>query len=361
MSKHAILVTWGYCPTASLTKKRHWRFTRRPTPSFLRSALGWNKPRRPKQQTNNPHVHVGLPGRSFGIAAFLHALLVSAAILALFCYWFAVADRYHIFLYNHLDATPFDAITTSRYLMAGLVADGAVLVVYGLGCWFAGRLAGVWYHEYRPPAWWRVWLICLPLLCIGIPAITTTVNAPTLSFWLAAACAAVTCIGLAVALMPGDLAARRPGRLLWIALAGIGLTPVLMLLRAVELPQRGLLTMPLALLFALGGVVFSAAWMGGMVLVSRRLRRPMPSTAAMLLAAVAINYLLLPLIHHLLFTPSAYRYITSGSNFFAFELSVQIVCWLVASGFALTASRFGHSSSDGSHESAVEVRDEPDR
>ena len=112
--------------------------------SFLRSALGWNKPGRPQQQTNDPHAHVGLPGCSFAIAPLFHALLVSAAILAFFYYWFAVADRYHIFLYKHLDATPFDAITTSRYVMAGLVADGAVLVIYGLGCWFAGRLVGVW-------------------------------------------------------------------------------------------------------------------------------------------------------------------------------------------------------------------------
>jgi hypothetical protein len=275
------------------------------------------------------------------LSASVQAPLVSAGILALFYYWFAVADRYHVFLYNHLDATPFDAITTSRYLMAGLVADGAVLVIYALACWFAGRFAGVWRREYRPPVWRRVWLCCLPLLLIGIPAITATVNAPTLPLWLGLACAAVTCAGLAVALMPGELASRRPDRLLWLALAGTALTPVLLMLRAVELPQRGLLTMPAALTLALGGVIGSIVWLAGMIIVGRRLRWPLPSPAAMLLAAFAVVYLLLPLAHHLLFTPPAYRYITSSSNFFAFTVLVQVVCWCVAGALALAAHRIG--------------------
>jgi hypothetical protein len=275
------------------------------------------------------------------LSASVHALLVGAGVLGLFYYWFAVADRYHIFLYNHLDATPFDAITTSRYLMAGLVADGAVLVIYTLACWFAGRFVGMWRRTYRPPAWWRVWLCCLPLLLIGIPAITTTVNAPTLPLWLGLACAAVTCAGLALALMPGDLAARRPDQLLWIALAGAGLTPLLILVRAVELPAQGLLTWPAALALAAGGMAISVLWLAGLALVGRRWRRPLPSAAAILLAAGALTYLLLPLAHHLFFTPPAYRYITSGSNFFAFSPFVQSLCWVLAAALALAAGRLG--------------------
>jgi hypothetical protein len=245
--------------------------------------------------------------------------------------------------------------------MAGLVADGAVLVLYGLGCWFAGRLAGVWYHEYRPPVWRRVWLLCVPPLLIGIPAITTTVNVPTLPLWLAITCAAVTSIGLAVALMPGDLAARRPGELLWVALAGIGLTPVLMLLRAVELPQRGLLTIPVALVLAVSGVVASTTWLAGMVFAGRRLRLALPAPATMLLAAFAICYLLLPLVHHLFFTPAVYRYITSGSNFFAFTLPVQFTCWFVAAALALAAHRMGRLVIVEVHVTPTEANCEPDR
>ena len=43
-------------------------------------------------------------------------------------YWFAVANRYVIFLHAHLDATPFDDVTRSRYWIAGLVASGIVMV-----------------------------------------------------------------------------------------------------------------------------------------------------------------------------------------------------------------------------------------
>jgi len=40
--------------------------------------------------------------------ALLHAVPISLFVLGLFYYWFDVADRYAIFLYGHLGATPFD-------------------------------------------------------------------------------------------------------------------------------------------------------------------------------------------------------------------------------------------------------------
>jgi hypothetical protein len=88
-------------------------------------------------------------------------------------------------------------------------------------------------------------------------------------------------------------------------------------------------------------VAASVVWLGGLVLLGRRLRLALPSPTAMLLAVFAICYLLLPLLHHLLFTPSAYRYITSSSNFFAFTFLTQLICWFVASALALTADRIG--------------------
>lgn len=60
-------------------------------------------------------------------AALLHAVPICLFILGLFYHWFAVADRYAVFLYEHLGATPFDDVTSSRYWMSGLVASGAVV------------------------------------------------------------------------------------------------------------------------------------------------------------------------------------------------------------------------------------------
>lgn len=54
--------------------------------------------------------------------AALHATPVAVLVLGLFYHWFAVADRYAVFLYDHLGATPFDAITSSRLLAP--LADG---------------------------------------------------------------------------------------------------------------------------------------------------------------------------------------------------------------------------------------------
>ena len=98
-------------------------------------------------------------------------------------------------------------------------------------------------------------LCALPLI-VGIPAITMTRNTPTLPLGLAAACVVATLAGLALALLPGEWAARRPVDLTWLAFDGLGLMPILLLLRSVELPGRGVsVSMPLAVLFAIGGLL----------------------------------------------------------------------------------------------------------
>ena len=68
----------------------------------------------------------------FRCASLLHAVPISLFVLGISYYWFAVADRYAIFLYGHLGATPFDEVTSSRYWMGGLVAAGFVLLGYAV-------------------------------------------------------------------------------------------------------------------------------------------------------------------------------------------------------------------------------------
>ena len=133
-------------------------------------------------------------------SAALYAAPVSAAVLGLFYYWFAVADRYSVFLYEHLGATPFDATTSSRYWMCGLVAAGIVMLIYISVNWVLGRIARRRDEAYRPPSWHRVWLACAIPLIVGIPAITMTFNQPVLPLSLALACAMAT------------LASRSPGK-----------------------------------------------------------------------------------------------------------------------------------------------------
>jgi hypothetical protein len=277
--------------------------------------------------------------------ALAAAVPISLFVLGLFIYWFAIADRYVIFLYGHTArgiplAQPFDAMTRSRYGMTGLVAAGAVMVIYAAVNWVLGRLANRRGQDYRPPAWWRVWVLCALPLIVGIPAITMTRNLPTLPLGLAAACVIATLAGLALALLPGEWAARRPVDLTWLAFDGIGLMPILLLLRSVELPGRGVsVTMPLAVLLAVGGLMVGIAWLGIMTGLRCHARRSTPPAGALLAAGLCISYLLMPLVHHLLATPPGWRYISTASNFFAFSPLLQLVVFAVAAGLAIGITR----------------------
>src|SRR5574341_351648 len=276
------------------------------------------------------------PDRSRWLIASAHALPISLLILALFYYWFGVADRYAVFLYEHMGATPFDEVTASRYWMAGLVADGWVMVLYTAFNTAAGRL---WRERYIAPAW-RVWVVCAPFLAVGIPAITMTVNRPTLPVLNALECTAATLAGLIVAHMPGKLAAERPADLVWLAADGLALVPVLITLRVVELPRRGVGITPLvAGLVAAGSIIGGVIWLGLMTLARRRGHRLSPGAGAIFLAGLGESYILMPLAHHLFATPPGYPYITTASNFFAYDPFLQAAVLIIAGGLAWGAAR----------------------
>lgn len=278
-------------------------------------------------------------------AALWRAVPIVLFVLGLFYYWFAIANRYVIFLYGHKAngiplAQPFDEMTSSRYWMCGLVASGLVLLLYTAMEWVLGLLAARRRRPYAPPAWWQVWALCLLPLAIGIPLITMTVNTPTLPPLLAALCVATTLAGLALALWPGAWAAQRPGDLVWLAADGVGLMPTLLLLRTVELPGRGLaVTVPLAVLAAVGGTLLGIGWLGVMSGLRVWRRTSWPQAHAVLVAGLGLSYLLLPVVHYLLATPPAYHYISTASNFFAFNSGLQVLVFVVAAGLAVGVTR----------------------
>ena len=267
------------------------------------------------------------------------AFAISLLILGLFYYWFAIADRYAVFLYGHLGATPFDHVTSSRYWMSGLVACGAVMITYTMGIWLLGRVAAFRQAIYAPPAWWRIWLLCVPFLAIGIPVITMRCNAPVLPPLNALTCLLATVVGLALALMPGALAAQRPGELLWLMADGAGLMPSLLLLRAVELPARGLIGVGTARLVAIGSLLAGALWLGAMTALRMWRHKAYPAATALFVTGLCQSYLLMPLIHHLFFTPARYRYISASSNFFAFSAGLQALVFLAAAALAVGTAR----------------------
>ncbi len=277
---------------------------------------------------------------------FIEAVAIVALVLILYTYWFAQADRYVIFLYGHSApgiplTEPFDAITSSRYWMAGLVAAGVVMLLYTGVNWIGGRVAARSGSSFGTPSWWRVWALSAPGLIAGILAITMTANTPVLPLPLAVASAATALAGLALALMPGRWAADRPDDLLWLMLDGMGLVPALLLLRAIELPGRGLSVSPTVVwFFAIGAVIGGALWLALLSVLRQWGDRPSPGAVAIFLAGVGLSYTLMPLAHYLTAGPPGFRYITNSTNFFAANPLLQLLAFAVAAGLAGAATWF---------------------
>lgn len=256
----------------------------------------------------------------------IYALSITIFILALIYKWFAVDDRYAVFLYNHMRAQPFDEVTVGRYWMSGFVASAIVMLLYiAANVWLARVV-----KNYRAPAWWRVWLWCAAPVAIGVWFITTTQNAPTMPPAIAAAIAFATLVGLALALMPGALAAHRPRELMWSAIDGLALVPILFLLRAIELPSRGLsINIVVVYVLEIGSIISSVVWLVATNFFRARRKIPSPSMTQILVAGLCWSYLGLPLAHYLLATPANFKYITTASNFFAYDPGIQIATWLI--------------------------------
>lgn len=259
--------------------------------------------------------------------AISHAIPISLFVLLTLFYWFAVANRYIIFLYDHLGSQPFDRVTSSRYWMSGLVAAGMVMILYTAAAGALRRLRG---PSFQVPLWSHVWALAAPPLIIGIPIITMSLNQPVLTPGLAAACTAAALIGLALALMPAGWAADRPGELVWLAADGLALVPLLLTMPALaddktlNLPLGDAFIPLLVLLSVVGGLL----WLAVMTVLRRLAGMPMPGIFQVLLAAFALHYLLLPVMHHVFRFKTLY--ITSSDNFFARAVWLQLAVWLVA-------------------------------
>jgi hypothetical protein len=273
-------------------------------------------------------------------AAVYHALPILALILAAMGYWFGIADRYIIFLYHHnmgpgFDTSPFGWVTASRYWMAGLVADGMIMVLYTGVCWLLGRLL----PGYRPPSWWRVWVICAGPLLVVLLLITMMVNQPTLPASNAAQVALATLIGLALALWPGGRAAARPRELAWLAADGWGMMLVLLFGGMAEDVGRWLAMGAVGrvrLIF--GGFGAGVVWLLIVTALRGWRKAPIPGTGDVLASGLSITYLLMPLIHHGLGTDGIF-YITDSSNFFADAPLFQLGVWVIAALVALGITR----------------------
>ncbi len=294
----------------------------------------------------------GGPGREserrvWGLALGL-ALLIVALVTWLFYTWFAVRDRYEIFLYYHdmgqgFDTTPFGWVTVGRYWMSGLVASGAVLVAYSVVQILLGRVV----RGYRGPDAWRVWVFCAVPLGAILPAIVMTVNDPTLLPLYTAQVVAAVWIGLVVALFTGHVAAERPLEYALLLVDGGGPACLLVALTAMERLPHWLARGSTGVLIGLAMVLGAGVGLTVAVSAFRWWRRlPPPPTALWFVAGLQVTYLLLPLIHHLFFCTDEgswmdagyFTYMPGADNYFARSALLQVGVWAIVGAFTTGVS-----------------------
>jgi hypothetical protein len=261
--------------------------------------------------------------------SLFYGLLVALLFLGLIYYWFVIADRYIVFLYNHdmgvvvPDTSPFSRVTSSRYWMASVVASGFILVIYTAVNWLVGRLRA----NYAPPPWQYVWLVCAPLFLLFIPVITMTANSPVLPWSYAVLVTAAALIGVALALIPGDLAARKPWDLTWLAGDGWGLAFILITLTQLDDISRWLVGgLDWRTVLSLIIITLGIGWL--LLLTAVRYWRAVfvGDFVSLAIAVVCITYLFLPLMHYLVGT-DGYFYITDSDNFMAGTIVMQLAAW----------------------------------
>ena len=261
--------------------------------------------------------------------SLLFGLPVAVLYLGLIYYWFALADRYIVFLYNHdmgtfvPDTSPFSRVTSSRYWMAAFVAGGFILVLYTAANWLIGRLRA----GYTPPPWPNVWLVCAPLFILFIPAITMNVNTPVLPWSYAVMVTAAALIAIALASIPGDMAAGKPRDLVWLAADGWGLAFILMTLAQLDDIGRWLANgLDWRTIISLVFIALGVGWL--LLLTAVRYWRGVftGDFVSLAIAAACMTYLFLPLMHFLIGT-DGYFYITNSDNFMAGTIWMQLAAW----------------------------------
>jgi hypothetical protein len=163
-----------------------------------------------------------------------------------------------------------------------------------------------------------------------VPAITLTVNQPTLPVAHAARVTLAAVIGLALALGLGQMAAREPAKLLWLAADGLWLFFGPLQFYQVERLGRWLdRGSELYVTLLVTTQVAALGWWTLITLLGWLRRRPVPSAAQVFFSGLGLAYLFMPLVHHTVGT-DGYFYITDSDNFLAQSPLVRLAVWLAA-------------------------------
>jgi hypothetical protein len=151
----------------------------------------------------------------------------------------------------------------------------------------------------------------------------------------------VTLIGLALALSPGRIAAKKPVALTWLTVDGLALTMLLLSLPHIDQMLGGSPARSTALIVIMAVVSLVIIFVMTLFYWWRHIQPPDGRT--WLVAGLIMAYLLLPLAHYLSAAGDTdsgrFAYITDSANFFAGNALIQIGVWGILVVLALSLTR----------------------
>jgi len=249
------------------------------------------------------------------------SVLITVIALAAYMYLFVYADRKIVFLYEHLGFKPFDKITIGRYWMAGLVLSGFLSIMYLISQLLLKFVIKADLMSCRR----MVKYIAIPLMT-GVVGIIMALGEPKLPFFVAVSSAFALIFGMAVVFCVADDFVKDARQTIIYLISGVGLVPFLILFRVLELPGKGMLTMDFSVWIVILSMIVGFIWL----LISYRIfRQDRPKMINVLKGILAIGYVGLPLLHYFIATPEGIPYITSSDNFFADNILLRIVNWIL--------------------------------
>lgn len=245
--------------------------------------------------------------------------LVILVSFSAYIYLFVFADRDVVFLTGQFSQDPFDSMTRGRYWMSGLVLGGMLTIIYLI---IQGLFKGIIHSEIV--SYKKVVGRALVPLNLGIVIIMMFFGDPAMTLPVALSAAFALSSGIFIGFsVADDLFANYRSTFIYLS-TGLGLVPILVLFRVLELPQRGILATNEAMLIALGVVLFGVGWL---LLFYRMFRNKRPAWTHVLKGTLAAGYLGLPLLHYITATPEGIPYITSSDNFFADNMALRVTTW----------------------------------
>lgn len=293
--------------------------------------------KRDKQQSNKLIVHAGDQSKNW-LVSFFYSIPIIVLVLGLFYYWFGIADRDVIFLYNYHEASlypdtkPFGHITASRYWMSGLVACGAVFFLYSIIQLILARF----HPNYRAPSINRIWVICAGAFFIGLLIITMTVNNPTLPLDHAILVVFTTNLGLGLALISSRFVVEHTNKLIWLAVDGFGLILIMQsLLLTIDLfsePDCPGFFCGLDILFLLPFYiiifVFGVMLLAGVTFFLIRFKVDTYSMKSILISYCCFGFLIFPFLGYLLSGGGGLS-IPDSEGIIVHNVPLQVFLWLV--------------------------------